>query len=110
MNNLFNNKLIQPSIQWMIRRDLPSVLAIDTACHEHPWSEEEFIRCLRQRNCIGMVAKLPDEQIVGYMVYELHPRRLIFHWKAANRGLGCIHLFIVSGVRYESIDWSKSQG
>ena len=31
---------------------------------EFPWSEEDFIRCLRQRNCIGMVAE-HDEQVVG---------------------------------------------
>ena len=76
MNQTDNRKLIYPLIQWMIRRDMPSVLAIENECFEFPWSEEEFIRCLRQRNCIGMVAKLPDEQIIGYMVYLLEPKRL----------------------------------
>ncbi|MCA9134198.1 MAG: ribosomal protein S18-alanine N-acetyltransferase [Planctomycetales bacterium] len=62
-------------IRWMIRRDMPSVLAIEEASFEFPWSEEEFIRCLRQRNCIGMVAER-DEQVVGFMIYELHKNRL----------------------------------
>lgn len=62
-------------IRWMIRRDMPSVLAIEEASFEYPWSEEEFIRCLRQRNCIGMVAERDDE-VVGYMIYELHKNRL----------------------------------
>lgn len=62
-------------IRWMIRRDMPSVLAIEEASFEFPWSEEEFIRCLRQRNCIGMVAEREDE-VVGFMIYELHKNRL----------------------------------
>ena len=62
-------------IRWMIRRDMPSVLAIEQNCFEFAWTEEDFIRCLRQRNCIGMVAEM-DDQIVGFMIYELHKNRL----------------------------------
>lgn len=62
-------------IRWMIRRDMPMVLAIEEGSFEFPWSEEEFIRCLRQRNCIGMVAEVND-QVVGFMIYELHKNRL----------------------------------
>jgi ribosomal-protein-alanine N-acetyltransferase len=62
-------------IRWMIRRDMPHVLAIEQESFEFPWSEEDFIRCLRQRNCIGMVAEVEDK-IVGFMVYELHKTRL----------------------------------
>jgi ribosomal-protein-alanine N-acetyltransferase len=59
----------------MIRRDMPAVLGIEGACFEFPWSEDDFIRCLRQRNCIGMVAE-EDDQVVGFMIYELHKNRL----------------------------------
>lgn len=62
-------------IRWMIRRDLPRVMQIDELCFEFPWSEEEYIRCLRQRNCIGMVAERGDE-VVGFMIYELHKNRI----------------------------------
>ncbi len=62
-------------IRWMIRRDMPAVLGIEESSFEFPWSEDEFIRCLRQRNCIGMVAEL-SEQVVGFMIYELHKSRL----------------------------------
>ena len=62
-------------IRWMIRRDMPAVLAIEDASFEFPWCEEEFIRCLRQRNCIGMVAEV-DDKVVGFMIYELHKNRL----------------------------------
>ena len=62
-------------IRWMIRRDMPEVLAIEQASHDYPWSEEEFLRVLRQRNCIGMVAE-QGERVVGFMIYELHKSKL----------------------------------
>ena len=62
-------------VRWMIRRDLADVMQIEAAAFEFPWSEDEFVRCLRQRNCIGMVAEW-DDKVVGYMIYELHKNRL----------------------------------
>jgi ribosomal-protein-alanine N-acetyltransferase len=62
-------------IRWMIRRDMPEVLAIESGAFEFSWSEDDFIRCLRQRNCIGMVAE-HNERVVGFMIYELHKNRL----------------------------------
>lgn len=62
-------------IRWMIRRDMPSVLEIEDRSFEFPWTEDEFIRCLRQRDCIGMVAER-SEQVVGFMIYELHKNRI----------------------------------
>ncbi len=62
-------------IRWMIRRDMPEVLTIEDGSFEFPWLEEDFIRCLRQRNCIGMVAEY-DDRVVGFMIYELHKNRI----------------------------------
>jgi ribosomal-protein-alanine N-acetyltransferase len=62
-------------IRWMIRRDMPEVLAIEHASFDLPWCEEEFLRVLRQRNCIGMVAEY-GERVVGFMIYELHKNKL----------------------------------
>ncbi len=62
-------------IRWMIRRDMPAVLAIESESFEFSWTEDDFIRCLRQRNCIGMVAE-QDGRVVGFMIYELHKNRL----------------------------------
>ena len=59
----------------MIRRDMPSVLAIEGQSFEFPWTEDEFIRCLRQRDCIGMVAER-NEEVAGFMIYELHKTRI----------------------------------
>ncbi len=62
-------------IRWMIRRDMPAVLGIENNSFEFAWTEDDFIRCLRQRNCIGMVAEEGDK-VVGFMIYELHKNRL----------------------------------
>ena len=67
--------MLHVHIRWMIRRDMPEVLAIEGACFDFPWLEEDFIRCLRQRNCLGMVAE-HDERVVGFMVYELNKTRI----------------------------------
>ncbi len=79
-------------IRWMIQRDMPEVLAIERASFEFPWFEEDFISCLRRRNCIGMVAE-HDEGVVGFMIYELHKTRLhILNFavceSARQRGVG----------------------
>lgn len=69
--------------RWMIRRDLPRVLAIEGVSFENPWSEEDFIRCLRQRNCIGQVIEdcppykgASADLVIGFVLYELHKNRL----------------------------------
>ncbi|MBI3464522.1 MAG: ribosomal protein S18-alanine N-acetyltransferase [Planctomycetes bacterium] len=66
---------VRVHIRWMIRRDMPEVLRIEQTSHDYPWCEEDFLRCLRQRNCIGMVAE-QGEKVVGFMIYELHKTKL----------------------------------
>jgi ribosomal-protein-alanine N-acetyltransferase len=66
---------IRVHIRWMIRRDMPEVMGIEAESFEFPWSEEDFIRCLRQRNCIGMVAEYED-RVVAFMIYELHKTKI----------------------------------
>lgn len=80
-------------IRWMIRRDLPECVAIERHSFAGDvWEEKDFLRCLRERNCIGMVAEL-GETVVGYMIYELHEGRLHLHNLAVHpdwrrRGVG----------------------
>jgi ribosomal-protein-alanine N-acetyltransferase len=66
---------VRVHIRWMIRRDMPEVLQTEQASFEFAWNEEDFLRCLRQRNCIGMVAE-QGEKVVGFMIYELHKTKL----------------------------------
>ena len=83
---------VRVHIRWMIRRDMPEVLATESESFEFPWLEEDFIRCLRQRNCIGMVAEHED-RVVGFMIYELHKTRIhVLNFAVADgyrrRGVG----------------------
>jgi len=66
---------ISLQIRWLIRRDMPEVLQIERTSFATAWSDEDFLCCLRQRNCIGMVAEA-NHQIVGFMIYELHKAKL----------------------------------
>ena len=81
-------------IRWMIRRDMPEVLGAETEKADFSWTEEDFLRCLRQRNCIGMVAE-QGERIVGYMIYELHKHKLHImnfgvHPRWRRKGIGTL--------------------
>jgi len=72
---LSQQDLLRLHVRWMIRRDMDEVLAIEREAFEYPWSDEDFTRCLRQRNCIGMVVEIADS-VVAFMIYELHRNRL----------------------------------
>ncbi len=83
-------QMTQTYIRWMVRSDLDSVVAIEKDVYDYPWSQQEFLISLRQRNCIGMVAER-NEEVVGYMVYELHKTRielLNFAVRARSQRLG----------------------
>ena len=73
--NRTEKDLVRVHIRWMIRRDMPEVLQTEQQSFEYAWTEEDFLRCLRQRNCIGMVAE-QGERVVGFMIYELHKAKL----------------------------------
>ncbi len=76
---------LRVQIRWMIRRDMREVLRIERESFEFHWTEEDYLACLRQRNCIGMVAEI-DNQVVGIMIYELHKSRLhILNFAVAER-------------------------
>jgi ribosomal-protein-alanine N-acetyltransferase len=77
-------------VRWMIRRDMAEVLEIEQEAFEFPWSDDDFTRCMRQRNCIGMVAEMADS-VVAFMIYELHRSRLHvlnFAVRRSHRRLG----------------------
>lgn len=62
-------------IRWFIRRDMPAVLEIESESFPYPWDEESFLRVMRQRNCVGLVAEYHDT-IVGFVIYELFDARM----------------------------------
>lgn len=66
-------------IRWMILRDMPEVTAIEASSFEFPWRGDDFVRNLRVRDCIGMVAEDlgdPDGKVVAYMVYQLEKKTI----------------------------------
>lgn len=62
-------------IRWMVRRDMPQVMEIEREAFEFAWSDDEFLQCLKHRDCIGMVAEI-DGRIAGFMLYGLHQTTL----------------------------------
>lgn len=68
------------NIRWMIRRDMPEVMEIETSGFLDPRTEDEFARCLRSRMTIGMVVESihpgRQDRIVGFMIYELQKTQL----------------------------------
>jgi [ribosomal protein S18]-alanine N-acetyltransferase len=65
----------QLRIDWMKRGDMPAMLQIEWASFETPWFEEDFVRCLRQRNCIGQVARNSSGRLLGFVIYEVAKTR-----------------------------------
>lgn len=65
----------QVHIRWMIRKDVDRVMEIENQSFRYPWTLDDLLWIMRQRNCVGMVAEI-DGEVVGYMVYELHKNRL----------------------------------
>lgn len=64
------------NIRWMIRRDMPSVMAIEYDSFDEWLSEEDYTKMLRQRNNIGLVAENDNEEVIGFVIYGLHKNRL----------------------------------
>ena len=66
-------------IRGMIRADMQDVLDIEWLCFEFPWSKQDFIRTLKAKEVIGMVAEVGEKknrQIIGYMIYDLYKGRI----------------------------------
>ncbi len=68
-------KTLPAQVRWLIRRDMDEVMEIEKRSFDHPWSEEEFLCCLRERNTLGAVIE-DNTQVIGYMIYELHKGKL----------------------------------
>lgn len=65
-----------PQIRWLIRADMPSIMEIEDRCFDFPWTEEEFLCCLRDKRTIGTVYESANDLIYGFMVYELNKSML----------------------------------
>lgn len=59
-------------VRWMIRKDYFDVLGIDNDRFYYPLTKKELWDLLKMPKLIGVVAK-KNEEVVGYMLYELKP-------------------------------------
>ena len=72
------------------------VAEIEQLCFQFPWSKQDFIRTLKQKEFVGMVVEVGEKksvEIIGYMVYELYKGRielmnLAVHPSVWRRGVG----------------------
>lgn len=60
----------KPFVRWLIRQDIPEVLAIENTSFASAWTESDFLGVLRKRNSIGMAA-VHGDRVVGVITYEL---------------------------------------
>jgi ribosomal-protein-alanine N-acetyltransferase len=72
-------------------RDVPAVMAVETAAYPFPWTEGIFRDCLRVGYCCWVA--LQAQEIVGYGVMsvaagECHILNLCVHPDLRGRGLG----------------------
>lgn len=67
---------VERQTRWLIRRDMDNVLAIENRSFAEPWSEEDFLCCMRQRNVIGCVSEMQFGDVDGFILYALHKHHL----------------------------------
>lgn len=56
--------------RWMVRGDLHGIMDVAAQCFSDPWTRDEWLAALRQRDCVARVA-CQGRLVCGYMVYGL---------------------------------------
>ena len=64
----------QPIIRWALERDLPDMLRIERESFPNPWTRDNFIATLRERDCIGMAVVFGD-RVLGFVIYEMKKQK-----------------------------------
>jgi ribosomal-protein-alanine N-acetyltransferase len=70
-----------PTVRWMIKGDFRAVLEIERQSFDEPWTENDFVQSLQNKNhrgtAMGMVHEtVADDGLIkvdGFMVYILEP-------------------------------------
>lgn len=57
--------------RWLIRRDMLEVLELERVKNASPWTEDDWLSYLCQRDHIGIVAETHNHEILGAMLYRL---------------------------------------
>lgn len=64
--------------RWMLANDIDEILEIESLTFDDPWTEKDIHRFIKTGCNICRVATVNNE-IVGYMFYELNKTRFIIH-------------------------------
>ena len=78
-------------LRWLVTRDLSAVLAIEMESFAAPWSEADFVDCLRHPQCVCMVAE-HEGRVIGFAVYEL-----------SDTGIRILNLAVTRSCRRQGI-------
>lgn len=92
-NRLETAPSVRAHIRWMIRRDMPAMMAAERLGRDDRWDEDRYLAVLREKNAIGMVAEMGGDVVAGGMLYELHRShihlaRFVVHPGWRRRGVG----------------------
>ena len=63
------------TIRWMQTKDLDFVTSIELKNNEFYSTRDDIINLLRRKSVVGIVA-LEEEEIIGFIIYELMNRRI----------------------------------
>jgi len=100
------------STRWMVASDYDSVMQIERASFDHPWSLDVFLKLQRasSRSCIGMVAQYRS-QIVGFVMYELLKSRIEILNFAVNPDYRRLNIgsLIVEKLKNKTIQQKRSE-
>ena len=77
-------------VRWMLRKDMPLVLKMENELSFNAWTEEDFLKILRNNSVIAMVSSHEtNNSIDGYMIYEIHEKKLnIIKFVTADKKCG----------------------
>lgn len=89
-------------IRWLIRRDMPEVLRIESEAFDFPWDEDEFMRALQHKRVIALVAE-ENNKVIGYILYEFQDKRF------AILNLAVSPNYIMQGVATALIEKLKAK-
>jgi ribosomal protein S18 acetylase RimI-like enzyme len=79
--------------RWIIRADIPNLVALDEAANVRSWDAEQFISTLKGGNSTGHILELCDSgRVIGCILYEIHANhyeitKFVVHPEFRNSGV-----------------------
>lgn len=89
---------------WLLRMHLSEVLRIERQSFRVPWTRDDFMRMLRGRNVIGLVAEIPATEVAGHVV-RFDPPAVAGYcvYASANDGIVLTNMAVDPQFRHHGI-------